>query len=537
MQTFKSFFSEIKSDFPAGVVVFLVAVPLCLGIALASGAPLFSGIIAGIVGGTVVALLSGSSLGVSGPAAGLAVIVLTAIQDLGSFEIFLLAVALAGVIQIILGYIKAGIIGYYFPSSVIKGMLSGIGLIILLKQIPHAFGYDKDYEGDLAFKQPDSETTFSTIAEMFEYISPGALLISAICLAILILWEQKFMKRIRVFQLIQGPLVAVIAGILLNLGLQNSSWAIKTDQLVALPEASSLTGFLQQFTFPDFSQITNPEVFIVAITIAVVASLETLLCVEATDKLDPSKRVTPTNRELKAQGVGNLVSGLIGGLPVTQVIVRSSANIQSGGKTKAAAFIHGILLLSCVALIPVLLNMIPLASLAAILIMVGYKLAKPSLFKSMYKLGWQQFMPFIATIAGILLTDLLIGIGIGLVVAIFYILLTNYKAAYFIHQEEDPKDHSLVLVLSEDVTFLNKASILRTLNDLPAHSKVLIDATHSINIDYDVIEIIEEFRDNAKARDIELKVEGINMETHELESRKSQALKQSPKVENLTEII
>lgn len=537
MQTLKTFFSDFKSDFPAGIVVFLVAVPLCLGIALASGAPLFSGIIAGIVGGTVVALLSGSHVGVSGPAAGLAVIVLTAIQDLGAFETFLLAVVLAGLFQMILGFIRAGIIGYYFPSSVIKGMLSGIGLIILLKQIPHAFGYDKDYEGDLAFVQPDGGTTFSTFGQMFEYISPGALLISMVCLAILIVWEQKFMKKIKIFQLIQGPLVAVVAGILLNLGLQNTSWAIKTDQLVALPVAANLSGFFQQFTLPDFTQITNPEVFVVAITIAVVASLETLLCVEATDKLDPQKRVTPTNRELKAQGVGNMISGLIGGLPVTQVIVRSSANIQSGGKTKAAAFIHGILLLFCVALIPVVLNMIPLASLAAILILVGYKLAKPSLFKSMYKLGWQQFMPFIATIVGILLTDLLIGIGIGLVVAMFYILLTNYKAAYFLHKDEDPRDHSLILTLSEDVTFLNKASILRTLNNLPENSKVTIDATHSVNIDYDVIEIINEFQANAKSKNIELHVRGINLDTNELESHKSKSSNQSPKVEHVLETV
>ncbi len=538
MQTLKSFFSEIKSDFPAGIVVFLVAVPLCLGIALASGAPLFSGIIAGIVGGTIVALSSGSQVGVSGPAAGLAVIVLTAIQDLGAFETFLLAVALAGIFQIVLGFLRAGIIGYYFPSSVIKGMLSGIGLIILLKQIPHVFGYDKDYAGDLSFVQPDGGTTFSAFGKMFEYISPGALLVSMVCLAILILWEQKFMKKIKVFQLIQGPLVAVTAGILLNLGLQNTAWAIKAEHLVALPVASDIAGFFQQFTFPDFSQITNPEVFVVAMTIAVVASLETLLCVEATDKLDPQKRVTPTNRELKAQGLGNFVSGLIGGLPVTQVIVRSSANIQSGGKTKASAFIHGILLLFCVAMIPVVLNMIPLASLAAILILVGYKLAKPSLFKSMYKLGWQQFMPFIATIVGILLTDLLIGIGIGLVVAVFYILLTNYKAAYFLHREENPEDHSVVLKLSEDVTFLNKASILRTLNGLPNDTKVTIDATESVNIDYDVIEIIEEFRANAKSKNIDLRIKGINMETHELESPKKHVLKkQSPKFEEVLEMV
>jgi MFS superfamily sulfate permease-like transporter len=319
------------------------------------------------------------------------------------------------------------------------------------------------------------------------------------------------------------------------LGLQNTAWAIKAEHLVSLPVASDISGFFSQFTFPDFTQITNPEVFIVGITIAVVASLETLLCVEATDKLDPHKRVTPTNLELKAQGVGNLISGLIGGLPVTQVIVRSSANIQSGGKTKASAFIHGILLLSCVALIPVVLNMIPLASLAAILILVGYKLARPSLFKSMYKLGWQHFIPFLATIVGILMTDLLIGIGIGMVVAIFYILLTNYKAAYFLHKDEDPDDHSLILTLSEDVTFLNKASILRTLNSLPSDSKVTIDATHSVNVDYDVIEIISEFRANAESKNIELHVKGLNMETNELESKKSKGLKQKQVVKEVIE--
>ncbi|MEL7120068.1 MAG: SulP family inorganic anion transporter [Bacteroidota bacterium] len=522
----KSFFSEWRSDLPAGVIVFLVAVPLCLGIALASGAPLFAGLIAGMVGGTIVALTSDSALGVSGPAAGLAVIVLTAIQDLGSFEIFLMAVVIGGIFQLILGFLRAGVIGYYFPSSVIKGMLSGIGLIIFLKQIPHAFGYDKDYEGDLAYVSPEGETTFAALGNMLDAISPGAVLISFVCLAILILWEQKFMKKIKLFQLVQGPLVAVVAGILLNLGLVGTAWALKADQLVSIPVAESFNGFINQFTLPDFSQITNPQVYIVGITIAVVASLETLLCVEATDKLDPQKRVTPTNRELKAQGLGNMISGLIGGLPVTQVIVRSSANIQSGGKTKAAAFFHGLMLLFCVALIPVLLNMIPLASLAAILLLVGYKLAKPSLFRSMYKLGWQQFMPFIATIIGILLTDLLIGIGIGLVVAVFYILLINYRAPYFYHIEKDPEDAGAIrLVLSEDVTFLNKASILRTLNEIPNDNKVIIDATHSVNIDYDVIEIIEEFKTNAETRNITVSVLGINEETMTLESSKSQRVK------------
>ncbi|MEM8890951.1 MAG: SulP family inorganic anion transporter, partial [Bacteroidota bacterium] len=365
----KGLFSNLKYDLPASIVVFLVATPLCLGIALASGAPLFSGIIAGIVGGIVVGMLSGSDIGVSGPAAGLAVIVLNAITSLGAYETFLLAVVIAGVIQTALGFLRAGIIGYYFPSSVIKGMLSGIGIIIILKQIPHAFGYDKVPEGSLAFEQADSQNTISELTNMLNYIEPGALIITAISLAILILWERPFMKRIKLFQLVQGPLVAVVMGIVLNLVFAAAfpNLAIDAKHLVQIPVAEGISGFLGLFTLPDFSQIGNPEIYITAITIAVVASLETLLCVEATDKLDPYKRITPTNRELKAQGVGNFLSGMVGGLPVTQVIVRSSANIQSGGRTKMSAIIHGFFLLFAAMLIPSILNMIPLATLAAIL--------------------------------------------------------------------------------------------------------------------------------------------------------------------------
>ena len=367
----KGLFSNLKYDVPASIVVFLVAVPLCLGIALASGAPLFSGIIAGIVGGIVVGALSGSQLGVSGPAAGLAVIVLTAIQDLGSFDIFLMAVVLGGVFQLLLGFAKAGIIGYYFPSSVIKGMLSGIGIIIILKQIPHAFGYDKDYEGSLTFASADGHNTLSQLYYMLEAVSPGAVIITVASLAILVLWEQAFMKKIRLFQIIQGPLIVVSLGIILNLIFQNiPSLALNADQMVAIPVAENISGFFAQFTFPDFSQITNSAVWITGMTIAVVASLETLLCLEATDKLDPFKRVTPANQELKAQGVGNILSGLIGGLPITQVIVRSSTNIQSGGRTKMAAILHGFILLACAMAIPFILNLIPLASLAAILFLV-----------------------------------------------------------------------------------------------------------------------------------------------------------------------
>ena len=498
-------FSNLRYDLPASIIVFLVAVPLCLGIALASGAPLFSGIIAGIVGGIVVGALSGSQLGVSGPAAGLAVIVLTAINELGAFEIFLMAVVLGGVFQLILGFMRAGIIGYYFPSSVIKGMLSGIGIIIILKQIPHAFGYDNDYEGSLAFKAPGGENTFSQLFTMFEAISPGALVITSLSPAILILWEQPFMKKIKIFQLVQGPLVVVSAGILLNVVFQSMpGLALKMDQTVSIPVAETLGGFFSQFTFPDFTQITNSAVWITGITLAVVASLETLLCLEATDKLDPFKRVSPANRELKAQGVGNVISGLIGGLPITQVIVRSSTNIQSGGRTKMSAILHGFVLLGCAMAIPFVLNMIPLASLAAILFLVGYKLAKPALFRQMFALGQRHFVPFMVTILGIVFTDLLMGIGIGLAVAIFYVLYNNYKKPFLFESEKHIQDDTIRLELAEDVTFINKASIQRTLTQIPDGSRVIIDASKSIHIDQDVVEIIEEFETNAKYRGIDL---------------------------------
>ena len=510
------FLANLKYDLPASIVVFLVATPLCLGIALASGAPLFAGIIAGIVGGIVVGSLSGSPLGVSGPAAGLAVIVLSAIAALG-WEAFLLATVLAGIIQVILGYARAGIIGYYFPTSVIKGMLSGIGIIIFLKQIPHAFGYDEVPEGSFEFSQTDSQNTFSELYNMLDFIQPGAVIVTLVSLAILILWERPFMKKIKAFQWIQGPLVAVIAGIVLNqlfIALAPDI-AIQASHLVQLPVAEGLEGILGLFTLPDFSQITNPEVLITAITIAVVASLETLLCVEATDKLDPHKRITPTNRELKAQGTGNIISGLIGGLPVTQVIVRSSANIQSGGRTKMSAIIHGFFLLIAALLIPTVLNLIPLATLAAILFVVGFKLAKPSLFKQMYRLGLSQFIPFMVTIIGIITTDLLIGIGLGMVVAIFQILYTNYKNPYLAphHSEDDAEE--IVITLSEDVSFLNKASIMRTLKEIHADSKVVIDASRTANIDQDVLEIIEDFEERAEYENIQLTIYGLGHETKE----------------------
>ena len=511
----KNMFKELKSDLPASIVVFFVAVPLCLGIALASGAPLFAGIIAGIVGGIVVGIASGSALGVSGPAAGLAVIVLTSIASLGSWPTFLLAVVIAGVIQLIMGFAKAGFIAYFFPSSVIKGMLTGIGLLIIIKQIPHALGYDKDPEGDLAFAPAaGAENSFSSLTSAFQYITPGAVLISAISLAILILWDTVLSKKHKIFQLIQGPIVVVILGITMNYLYQSGAlnFSLAKDQLVQLPVAGNLNELLSQFTFPDFSQITNLEVYKVAIVLAIVASLETLLCVEATDKLDPYKRLTPTNLELKAQGLGNVVSGLIGGLPITQVIVRSSANINFGAKTKMSAILHGVFLLISAITIAGVMNMIPLASLAAILLMVGYKLAKPSLFKQMYKLGCEQFVPFTATVLAILFTDLLRGIAVGLLVGIFYTLRHSYRNSHHIKEVKTTEEGREVhhLVLAEEVSFFNKASVLKTLNALPENSKVILDFKNSKAVAHDVLELIEDFKANAKTKNITVETRHLN---------------------------
>ncbi len=501
-------FSKIKSDLPASIVVFFVALPLCLGIALASGAPLFSGLIAGIVGGIIVGALSGSQIGVSGPAAGLAAIVLTAIGTLGGYENFLVAVVLGGAIQLLFGILKAGVIGYYFPSSVIKGMLTGIGLIIILKQIPHFFGYDADPEGDFAFFQVDGENTFSEIFVAFNSISLGATIIAFVSLGILLLWSNILSKKGKIFQLIQGPLVAVVVGIVYFVVTQgNDSLAISSEHLVQVPVPDSFDSFLGQFSFPNFAVITNSEVWIVAFTIALVASLETLLCVEATDKLDPEKRVTPTNRELLAQGTGNMISGMIGGLPITQVIVRSSANIQSGGKSKASAIIHGFFLLISVIIIPTILNMIPLSVLAAILLIVGYKLAKPSTFKAMYKAGWKQFVPYVVTVVGIVFTDLLIGIGLGLAVGIVIVLLKSYQNSHFLHIEDKSNGkHKINMTLAEEVTFFNKGAILKELDSLPRDTYLELDVRKTRYLDNDIIEILDDFAFKAKERNIDIKL-------------------------------
>jgi len=507
-------FRHFRQDLPASIVVFFVAVPLCLGIALGSGAPLFAGIIAGIIGGIVVGLASGSPLGVSGPAAGLVVIVLGAIATLGSWEAFLLAVVFMGVIQLLMGFFKLGFIAYYFPGSVIKGMLTGIGLLIILKQLPHALGYDKDFEGDDAFLQQDGENTFEALTSMLGAINPGVLLITAISMGILILWDTVLTKKHKIFGVINGPLVAVLTGIGLQLAFLNGllPFTLSPDQVVSIPVAGSVSEFLGQFTLPDFSSLNNPAIYTTAFVLAVVASLETLLCVEATDKLDPEKRITPTNRELKAQGLGNLISGLIGGLPITQVIVRSSTNITFGGRSKLSAILHGVYLLIAAVAIPGILNLIPLSTLAAILIIVGYKLAKPSLFKSMFAKGKEQFVPFIATIAGILLTDLLIGISIGLAFAGFHLLLQNYRNAYdVIDISDSPHDHHIVL--SEEVSFLNKGAILQMLNKVPENSFILIDGSKSKYIHPDVVEVIQDYVVHSRTlKNIRVELRGISLD-------------------------
>ena len=483
-------FKYIKEDLPAGLVVFFVALPLCLGIALASGAPLFSGIIAGIVGGIIVAFISGSSLSVSGPAAGLTVIVLNGIMQLGSFEVFLLAVVIAGLLQLLLGFAKAGIIAYYFPSSVIKGMLAAIGIILILKQAPIAIGYAKGASPSY---------------------NMGAIIIAVISIAILLLWDLPRLKKYSFFKLVPGALIAVILGVVLNemFKLYQPAWSLAADQLVRLPVASTANEFIGQFTLPDFSALSNYQVYVLAVTMAIIASLETLLCVEAADKLDHYKRSTPTNRELKAQGVGNMISGLLGGLPMTAVIVRTSANINAGGKTKLSAILHGIFLLISVIGLSTILNKIPLACLAAVLLVVGYKLAKVSLFKDMYNSGWEQFLPFIITIIAIQFTDLLKGISIGMIVALFYILRADYRRDYEIHQDKKGDGGHVTIKLAENVTFLNKGSIVRKLADMPKYSQVKIDGTASRYIDIDVLEIIHDFKKAAPLKNIQVELVNI----------------------------
>lgn len=491
---------NFRYDIPSSIVVFLVALPLCLGIALASGAPLFSGIIAGVVGGIVVASFSGSALSVCGPAAGLTTIVLSSIETLGSFGVFQSAIIIAGVMQFLLGTIRAGSIGNYFPSSVIKGMLTAIGLILILKQIPHAIGYDRDFEGDESFIEAGGSNTFSEILNAWNYITPGAVIIVVISLIILILWEQPFIKNKKFALFIPGPLIVVLIGIILNESFSavGSGLTLGRDHLVTLPVAGTAGEFVSQFSLPDFSKLFTPDLWKVAITIAIVASLESLLSIDAVDKLDPFKRITPLNKELRAQGIGNFASGLIGGLPITSVIVRSSANVSAGARTKISSISHGILLLLTAFFIPGLLNKIPLSALAAILLTVGYKLAKPSLFADMFKRGWDQFIPFIVTVIAILVSDLLIGIAIGMTLGLIFILKTNFHQALFSVNE----DGNYLIRLTKDVSFLNKAVLRRTFREIPDNSYVIIDGSRSTFIDSDIMETIEDFQKGSANRNI-----------------------------------
>ncbi|MFN3666407.1 MAG: SulP family inorganic anion transporter [Sediminibacterium sp.] len=498
------YLKHVGADLSASIVVLLVALPLCLGIALGSGAPLFSGIIAGVVGGIVIGILSGSQLSVSGPAAGLTVIVATAITKLQVYEAFLLAVVIAGIFQLIFGFIKAGVIGDYVPNAVIKGMLAAIGLILIMKQLPHLVGYDTDFEGDESFLQPDHENTFTALFQAVKYITPSAMIIGTISLVLLTLWERPFIKSKKSLKLLPGPLVVVLVGTLLNEYFKTSqpAYALEAKHLVALPVANDVSSFVSFLTFPDIAFLKNPDVWISGITIAIVASLETLLGIEAADKLDPLKRVTPTNRELKAQGVGNMVSGLIGGLPLTSVVVRTSANISSGAKSKMSTIYHGILMMLCVMFIPGILNKIPLSALAAVLIFTGYKLAKVTLFKEFYKKGWDQFVPFVVTIAAILFTDLLVGILIGIGVGLFFLIRSNFRSAVMVVNDAN----NYLIRFRKDVSFLNKPIVKKKLEDVPANAFVIIDATRADFIDKDVIEEINNFLCHAYLKKIKVEV-------------------------------
>lgn len=504
-------FANLKSDFSAGLVVFLVALPLCLGIALASGAPLFSGIISGIIGGIVVGYLSQSHLSVSGPAAGLTAIVLTAITDLGSFTVFLLAVLIAGMLQLALGFIKAGTISNYFPNNVIEGMLAGIGVIIILKQIPHAFGYDPDFEGDESFLQIDGQNTFSELFQVLNHVQLGSILITLVSLLILILWTKvDFLKNIK---LVPPALVAVIVSIALNeFFIQyGSSLAIAPDHLVSLPVPETFAELKNIIVTPDFSAIFNSKVWIVGITIAIVASIETLLCIEASDRMDAQKRFTDTNVELKAQGVGNIVSALLGGLPMTSVVVRTSANNAAGAKSKMSTIIHGSLLLISVLLIPAILNKIPLATLASVLLLVGYKLANPKTVKHFWeKDKIFQFIPFILTFVAVVFTDLLKGVALGMLVNIIFVLMGNSKRAYKFRKEEYQEGDIIHIDLAQEVSFLNKSAIKATLNELPENSKVVINASDTVYIAHDVLDLIYEFEKiTSKESNINVKLVGF----------------------------
>lgn len=524
------FKKNLKADLPSGLVVFLVALPLCLGIALASGAPLFSGLISGIVGGIVIGSLSNSPLSVSGPAAGLAALVLGAITAIGNFQLFLCAVLIAGVLQILFGIAKLGGIANYIPGSVIKGMLTSIGILIVAKQIPHAFGYDKDAKGNATELIPYGYEDMHELLQPLHHIEVGVTIICIVSILIMIVWDKPFIKKRLPF--IPGALVAVVAAVAINAIWQGtgSMLAVENEHLVKIPVASSANEFFGFFTLPDFNGFLDGRVIMYGVFIAIIASLETLLSIEAIDNLDPERRVTNTNKELFAQGVGNSVAGLIGGLPITSVIVRSSANVNAGAKSKMSAIIHGVLLLVSVVSIPFLLNKIPLSALAAILLLTGYKLAKPAVFRNMFKNGKYQYIPFIVTVIVILAIDLfgiypplggkglVIGVFAGIVAAAGAILHGNLKNSYYFHKEKHKEGEEINIHLSEEVSFLNKAAIRQTLDHMPANSSVVIDASSTDYIDFDVLELIKEFRDiKAPLKNIRLELRNFK-EVYKMEN-------------------
>ena len=508
--------STLSRDLMAGVVVFLVAVPLCLGIALASNAPLFSGLLAGIIGGVVVGVLSGSHTSVAGPGAGLAAVVVSQIASLGSYEAFLLAVFFSGVIQIGLGLARAGFIAYFFPSSVVKGLLAAIGILLILKQIPHVLGHDTDPEGDLAFQQPDHENTFSEILHMFNDLHPGAAVIGLLSIALLFIWD-KWSKLKK--SPLPAPLVVVVLGVAISAVFRQigGEWVIESSHLVQVPVAATLGEFVGFLRMPDFTQWTNPAIYVSAVTLAAVASLETLLNLQAADKLDPQQRTSPPSLELVAQGVGNTLSGLVGGLPITSVIVRTSVNINAGNKTKLAAVVHGCLLLVSVMLLPAVLNLIPLSCLAALLLVTGFKLARPALLVQMWKEGRYQFLPFVLTVVAIVFTDILVGILLGLLVSISFILWKNARRPIHRIVEKHLGGEVVHIELANQVSFLNRAALARVLDEVPVDGHVLVDAQSSDYIDPDILDLIRDFKeDTAPARRIEVSLVGFRNKYQQL---------------------
>ncbi len=502
--------SILKNDLPAGLVVFLVALPLCLGVALASNTPLLAGIIAGVVGGCVISVLSDSAISVSGPAAGLAVIVATSIHTLGSYPAFLAAVVVAGIMQVALGLLRAGAVGDYVPNSVLKGMLAGIGLVIILKQIPHALGYDLDAIGDMSFSESGSNT-FQTILSALAGLLKGPLVISLCSIGLLIIWEKLAKGGMRLFQLVPGPLIVVFLGILMNLGFSKFAPGLcisNPQHLVSLP-AGTFQDLLKELAFPDFTAVLNPGLWKVAGTIAIVASIETLLSLEAADRIDPFRRISSPNRELWAQGVGNVVSGMIGGLPITSVVLRTSANVNAGGRTWVASFAHGVLLLLAVSLIPGFLNLAPLSCLAAILIMVGYKLTKPDLYRANFKLGMVQFVPLVVTVLAIVFTDLLKGVLIGLVCGLFFVVRSNHHEAATIVS----RGNAYLIRFNKDVTFVNKNELKRKLRTIEDNSQVLFDGTRALYIDRDIVDMVEDFRKLAVHKNISVEIKQFGGKT------------------------